>query len=125
MNEMGVTDHIITFIGAAFAWLAGESGRVLIASGLGGLVRWIGDEKRRIRTGMLSWIGGAITGFYLWPLALKLPGIVGAGAFERNPENVAMAGFIAGAIGVSAVKIIVAVVESRARKFQGADPNAQ
>lgn len=124
MNEMSVWDHLFTFLGAAFAWLAGESGRVLIASGLGGLVRWIGDEKRRIRTGMLSWIGGAITGFYMWPLALKLPGIVGAGEFERNPENVAMAGFIAGAIGVSAVKIIVAVVESRARKFQGSDTNA-
>lgn len=124
MNEMTVWDHLFTFLGAAFAWLAGESGRVLIASGLGGLVRWIGDEKRRIRTGMLSWIGGAITGFYMWPLALKLPGIVGAGMFERNPENVAMAGFIAGALGVSAVKIIVAIVESRAQKFQGNDTNA-
>ncbi len=121
MNEMTVWDHLITFLTAALAWLAGESGRVLIASGLGGLVRWIGDEKKSIRTGMLSWIGGGVTGYYMWPLLLKAPAGFGFSEFAREPENIAMAGFLMGAIGVSGVKITVALIEKRARRLADAE----
>jgi hypothetical protein len=118
-------DNIIAFFGAICFWLTGESGRVLVASGLGGLVRWFSMEKRRIRTGVMSIVGGAICGFYLWPIILRIPTVWGAEIIDKAPENIAMAGFLAGTIGVSAVKIITAIVEARGLKLaQGSDPDA-
>lgn len=82
-------------------------------------------EKRRIRTGIMSIVGGAICGFYLWPIILRVPAVWGWEAIDKAPENVAMAGFLAGTIGVSAVKIITAIVEARGLKLaQGSDPDA-
>jgi hypothetical protein len=119
-----LTDQIGAGIGAAIAWLTGESGRILVASGLGGLVRWIADEKRRIRTGILSIIGGAIVGYYCWPLLLHAPALWGGNAMEKTPEAIAMAGFLAGTMGVSGVKILVAVVEARAAALKGSKHDA-
>ena len=116
-------DHLVAWIGAATVWFGGESGRVLIASGLGGMVRWFADEKKRIRTGIVAIFGGAIVGFYCWPLVLHIPAVWSGSPMERTPEAIAMAGFLAGTMGVSGVKIFVALVESRAsrRNDGGAD----
>lgn len=116
-EEANWYDGIVALLGAAFFWLTGESGRVVIASGLGGLVRWFAMEKRRIRTGIISIIGGAICGNYLWPVAMLAPNWIGMGAVERTPENIAMAGFLVGTLGVSLVKIFTAIVEARGAKI--------
>ena len=79
-------DQLIAIFGAMALWLGGETGRVLIASGAGGLVRWFAMEKRRIRTGIMSIIGGAICGFYLWPLVLRAPMLWGWEKVEAAPE---------------------------------------
>lgn len=118
-------DQIIAFFGAICFWLTGESGRVVVASGLGGLVRWFAIEKRRIRTGIMSIVGGAICGFYLWPMVLRMPMLWGWDAIDKAPENIAMAGFLAGTLGVSAVKIITAIIEARGTKLaQGGGSDA-
>ena len=113
-NTISLWDHIVALLGAAAVWFGGESGRVLIASGLGGLVRWFADERRRIRTGIAAIAGGAIVGYYCWPIVLHIPAIWSGSPMEKTPEAIAMAGFLAGTMGVSGVKIFVALVESRA-----------
>lgn len=117
-------DQIAAGFGAAIAWFTGESGRILIASGLGGLVRWIADEKRRISTGVVSIIGGAIVGYYCWPLLLHVPTLWSSEPIEKSPEAIAMAGFLAGTMGVSGVKILVAVIEARAAALKGSKHDA-
>jgi hypothetical protein len=119
-----ITDQIVALAGAAVAWFTGESGRVLIASGLGGLVRWIADEKRRIKTGLAAIVGGAIVGYYCWPALLHAPILWGGEAMDRTPEAIAMAGFLAGTTGVSGVKIFLAVLEARAAALKGPTDDA-
>jgi hypothetical protein len=118
-NGISFWDQVVALIGAATFWMTGESGRVLIASGAGGFVRWIADEKRRIGTGILAILGGAIVGFYCWPGLLHLPAIWGGDVIDKTPESIAMAGFLAGTMGVSGVKIFVAVMEARAARLRG------
>lgn len=119
MNEPGAWDSVVAVLAAGGAWLAGESGRIVVASGFGGLVRWFSEEKRTIRNGIVSWIAGAATGYYTWPALMKAPGFLGFADIPRDPENIAMAGFLMGALGISAVKIFVAIVEKRAEKLHG------
>jgi hypothetical protein len=117
----GVTlwEQFLALGSAAILWLTGESGRVLIASGMGGFVRWMAIEKRRIRTGIAGITGGMIVGYYCWPIMLHVPRLFGADAFDRTPESTAMAGFLAGTMGVSGVKIFLAVLEARAARLAG------
>lgn len=112
-------DSVAAFLGAVVFWLTGESGRIIVASGFGGLVRWFAMEKRRIRTGIVSIIGGAICGNYLWPVALMAPRLWGSEQIPHSPENIAMAGFLIGTLGVSTVKIFVAIAEARGAKLAG------
>ena len=114
-------DHIIALFSAAAVWFGGESGRVLIASGAGGLVRWFADERRRIRTGIAAIAGGAIVGYYCWPIVLHIPAVWSGSPMEKTPEAIAMAGFLAGTMGVSGVKIFVALVEARVARKPGDD----
>jgi hypothetical protein len=124
-DQSGFFETVLSLIGAAIIWIGGESGRVLIASGLGGLVRWVADEKRHIRTGLSAVIGGAIVGYYLWPLVLLIPQIWGSDPVDKSPENIAMAGFLAGAMGMSSVKIIAALLEARAKSLHKGGPDEQ
>lgn len=108
-------DTLKTAAAAALVWFGGESGRILVAGGVGGFTRWFSSEKRRIRDGVLAVAGGALTASYLWPVPLFLIGTV-TGPLEKSPETIAMAAFLAGAIGMSLVKVMAAMIEARARK---------
>lgn len=113
-------DQLLNAAAASAAWMGGESGRVLVASGLGGFARWLGDERKRIWTGIIATLGGALVGYYCWPLTLHLPALVGRDPFDRTPETIAMAGFLTGTLGISLIKIFVAVIEARADHLKGA-----
>jgi hypothetical protein len=111
----GIVDTIVLWGGVALAWAAGESGRVVVASGMGGLMRWLTSEQRRIRDGVIAVIGGAIAGTYFWPAVLV------ALSLEKTPENIALSAFVAGTIGMSIVKIATAVVEARIKSWAGGE----
>lgn len=108
---------------AAGAWLLGETGKIVLAGGLGGLTRWLTTERqlRRLRDGFGAAIGGGITGIYLWPLGLHAPRMFGGEAFADTPSNAAMSAYVLGAMGTSAVKMITAYLEHRASKLNGGD----
>jgi hypothetical protein len=111
MNEEPTVFHtILLWAGLAFSWLGGETGRVLVASGMGGMIRWLSTEQRRMRDGIISVTGGAIVGTYLWPVVLWVLRL------DENPNNIAMAAFVAGTLGMSLTKIITAMVEAKIKK---------
>lgn len=100
------------------AWLAGEGGRIAVAGGAGGLARWFSAERRKVRDGLIAVVGGSLAATYLWPLVLAIVGFP-LGGLPENANNVAMAAFVAGALGMSGVKIATAMVEARADKKGG------
>ena len=104
-------------VSVVVAWLTGESGKVFIASGAGGLARWMSvkSERRRIRDGVVAVISGAIAGSYMWPAVLGMMSLISGRVLEPSADNVAMAAFVAGTMGMSAVKIIIALIEARAK----------
>ena len=106
----------------AFAWMAGETGRVFVASGAGGLVRWLSQEKRKLRDGIIAVIGGSIAGHFLWPFVLALMAMV-TGGIPESPNSIAMAAFVAGTSGMSLVKIVTAFIEKRAQSLGSGDGN--
>lgn len=105
----GLLETLLLYAGIAAAWIGGESGRVLVASGAGGLSRWIFSERRRIRDGVVAVIGGAISGTYLWPIVLW------ALRMDHTPDAIAMAAFVAGTIGMSLTKVAGALVETKVK----------
>lgn len=111
----GITESILLWASLIFAWVAGEGGKVYVAAGLGGAIRWLAVEKRRIRDGIIAVIGGLIVGKYMWPAVLHIPTWLPFGsqqAFAETPNNIAMAAFFAGTLGMSVVKIGTAVAEA-------------
>lgn len=110
-----VFDTLKTAAAAAVVWFGGESGRIIVAGGVGGLARWFQSEKRRIRDGMLAVCGGAMVASFLWPAPLHIIGTI-TGALEKSPENIAMSAFLAGTLGMSLVKVLMAMVEARSPK---------
>lgn len=115
MQDPTFIDTLKIAVAASVVWLGGEGGRVLIAGGMGGLTRWFYGEKRLVRDGVLAVVGGALAARYLWPVPLHLLGTI-TGPLERSPENISMAAFLAGALGMSFVKVLTAMIEARARK---------
>lgn len=111
----GITETLMVWASLIFAWVAGETGRVFVAAGLGGAIRWVVVEKRRIRDGVIAVVGGLIVGVYMWPAILQVPTWLPFGSqqpFAETPDNIAMAAFLAGTLGMSVVKIFTAVVEA-------------
>lgn len=102
------------------AWVSGEAGRIAVAGGAGGIARWLNTERKRVRDGVIAVIGGSLAATYLWPLVLAIIGFP-LGGLDQNVNNVAMAAFVAGALGMSGVKIAVAMVEARDSKKGGED----
>lgn len=113
MEYDSILGTIFLWCSIAAIWLSGESGRVLVAAGLGGLVRWFNSEKRRVRDGIAAVVGGCISGIYLWPIVLW------ALSMDHTSHSIAMASFVAGTLGMSFVKIITAVVEAKVKKSVG------
>lgn len=116
-GDLGSLGALLAWASAALAWLGGETGRIMVAGGFGGLVRWMASEKRRLRDGVLAAIGGCVTSTYMWPLGLHLPRLIGQEAFPETPSNVALAAFLIGTMGTSAVKIITTYIETRAARL--------
>lgn len=119
-EKIDIADKVLAVLAAAVLWFGGESGRVIVAGGLGGLARFLQGERKRIRDGLLAVSGGALAANYLWPLPFHLMGAI-AGPLDRTPENVVMAGFLAGALGMSFVKVLTAFIEARVAGKKGAD----
>lgn len=111
-------DFVKTGAAAALVWVGGETGRVIVAGGIGGLAGWLGSEKRQIRDGVLRVFGGALAARYLWPAPLHVLAIV-TGPLEKSSENIAMAAFLAGAMGMSFVKILTAWIEAQTKAKKG------
>ncbi|MFE3836949.1 hypothetical protein [Pseudogemmobacter sonorensis] len=109
----GLIHNLLLWASVALVWLGGETGRVLVAAGLGGLIRWLSSARRRLRDGVFAVIGGAVSGTYLWP------GVLWALRMDHTPDSIAMAAFVAGTLGMSFVKVLAAVVEARAQKSIG------
>lgn len=111
----GVTETVFLWASLIFAWLSGETGRVMVAAGLGGALRWMVSEKRKLRDGAISIAGGVIVGTYMWPLVLHAPTWLPFGSqqpFAETPDNAVMAALLAGVLGMSAIKIFIAVLEA-------------
>lgn len=138
----GFSETVFLWASLIFAWLSGETGRVMVAAGLGGALRWMVSETRKLRDGAISIAGGVIVGTYTWPALLHAPTWLPFGSqqpFAETPDNAVMAALLAGVLGMSAIKIFIAVVEAygvhtvRRLKSQGevqphtdrSDPDAQ
>lgn len=113
--DPSILDTVKAAVIAAAVWFGGESGRIVVAGGAGGFARWFQSERRRIRDGILAVLGGALSATYLWPVPFHFLGMV-LGALEKTSENTAMAAFLAGALGMSLVKVLSALVETKLKK---------
>lgn len=124
-GDLGGLSALIVSISAAGAWFGGETGKIIVAGGLGGITRWLASERRRLRDGLIAASAGCVTGLYLWPLGLHVPRIFGGEAFAESPSNIAMSAFLIGTMGTSTVKIITAFIEARADKLTKGGGNAE
>lgn len=103
---------LIQIFGAAFIWATGETGRVMLAGGAGGLVRWALDKKRTARNAVVQAVSGVLTAHYLWPLTLEIMTFPFP-AVERTDQWTVAAGFASGLAGMSLAKIIMAAIDAR------------
>lgn len=113
-------DTLLLWLGGAILWVGGESGRTFVAGGAGGLMRWLFDERRRLRDGVIAVGSGAICAHYLGAVVLAIIEVPMPRLIERGDANMT-AGFLAGLVGMSLAKILTAVVEERARRMRGDD----
>lgn len=111
-------DWLTACIAGAAIWLGGEGGRVMVAGGAGALVRWWHSDGRRIRDGLIAAAGGAIAAKYLWPVPFHIIGMI-TGPLQPTMDNKAMAGFLAGALGMGLIKVLSAMIEARVAKGGG------
>lgn len=123
-SDPGLWGLAMSAAAGSAAWLVGEGGRIAVAGGAGGLTRWLNSERRRLRDGMIAVAGGVTAGYYLWPLTLA---VVGApfGGLKETPNNIVMAGYLAGMLGMSFFKILIAMVEARLARAVGGDENGK
>lgn len=113
----------LTYGGMVATWATGEAGKIFVAGGAGGMFRWLMASRRSLRDGAVAVVAGAIVARYMWPFTLALieksfPGI------GQSPDAIGMAAFASGLGGMSIAKLVIAVIEVRARKVEGGDPNA-
>lgn len=111
-NDPTFTAMVVNAVAVAVTWVTGEAGRIAVAGGAGGLSRWFTTQRRRLIDGVIAMVGGLISGTYLWPLVLQIIGVP-FGGLEETQNNIAMAAFVSGALGMSFVKILTAMVEAR------------
>jgi hypothetical protein len=111
-------DKILVGSTAAVAWLSGEMGRVVVAGAAGGLYRWLMEERKRLREGIIAIVSGAVGSVYLGPIVMRLLEIGGL-SVTGHPSGYMTAGFLAGMTGVSLAKVAIAVIEVQAKKLRG------
>ena len=112
-------DQIRAATAAGATWLAGEAGRAAIAGAAGGLYRWLMQERRRIRDGLVAVVSGAISAQYLGPVVLAVLRLAGLRLGGEGGDLSLTAGFLAGLAGMSIAKLVVATVEAQAQKMRG------
>lgn len=114
----GFFENVVLLGSIVLAWVSGEAGRIFVAGGAGGLTRWLISETRSVRNGAIQVTSGAMAAHYLWPWMHSVVSVI-FGPMGDSPDAKVTAGYVAGLVGISAAKIIIAVVESRARKMGG------
>lgn len=110
----GVIEYLLLALGTLGAWLTGETGRVMLAGGAGGMARWLFEPRLRLVDGLVFVISGLIGAAYVAPAALYFaahywPMIAGM------PSAHTTTGFLIGAFGVGLGKIVVAVIAARGK----------
>ncbi|WP_420415937.1 hypothetical protein [Marinovum algicola] len=117
-----LTEIIGTWGASVLAWASGEIGRIYIAGGLGGALRWINSHKRRLRDGPVAIIAGSVSARFFHPIVGNI--LEGAfGEFARPEDAIATSAFVAGLLGMSLGKLLIAVIEGKfgAVKSGGSD----
>lgn len=104
-------NDVIALLLSVVAWFIGESGRIFLVAGSGGLVRWITSETKSLRDAFASIIGAYFIGGFLWPLTLHLPTFFKFPEIVATADNVYAAAFLTGTIGASIVKLGITFVE--------------
>lgn len=101
-----------------FAWLVGEGGRVVIAGAAGGLIRWIMDERRRWRDGIVAVTTGVIFANYATPVGLILLNNWFGPLDAANAQIRDSAAFAMGIGGMTVGKLIMAMFEKHAANLR-------
>lgn len=111
-------DVLVLWATVFLTWAVGEGGRVVIAGAAGGLMRWIMDEKRRIRDGAVAIIAGAIFAKYFTPVGLVLLD-KWFGPLTSDIDQIRdSAAFAMGIGGMTVGKLIMAMFEKYSEKMK-------
>lgn len=102
----------------ATTWLAGEAGRAMVAGAAGGLFRWLMQERRRLRDGLVAVGAGVIAANYLAPVVLAILSLAGLDLAKVDGID-ATGGFLAGLAGMSLAKLSLAIMEAQANRLRG------
>lgn len=110
-----MTDYIGQMVAAVTTWVAGETGRAMVAGAAGGLLRWLGQESRRLWDGAVAVATGSLAALYMAPVVTGVLAAVGLdlGAGEAADRA---AGFLAGLAGMSIAKVVIALIETWATR---------
>ncbi|KJS45248.1 MAG: hypothetical protein VR71_02230 [Roseovarius sp. BRH_c41] len=112
MTDPSGIDKLVVMLASVATWLSGEVGRVLLAGASGGLVRWLVQEKRRLRDGVIAVVAGAPSAFYLGPAVPGLMEFAGMRVAD-SPNMTQTFGFLAGLGGMSLAKALIGLIEAR------------
>ena len=109
----GKTGKAVLAVLAVVLRLGGKTGKAVLAGAAGGLLRWLMQERRRPRDGIVSVTGGVIASIYLGPVvgAIMTQSMGPIGSTQAS-------GFVAGLAGMSLAKMIVAIVETAAGRMR-------
>lgn len=120
MDQHGLTwfDTFMFWGTIIAAWLVGEGGRVVIAGAAGGLMRWIMEEKRRLRDGVVAVIAGAIFAKYGTPVGIELLDNWFGPLDSGNDQIRDSAAFAMGIGGMTFGKLIMAMFEKYAKSLK-------